>query len=316
MNEKINILATWKTTATYQDWTSYTNYPIGTIRKYSGIVYISKTEVPAAPTFDITYWDIFIAEDKFKRDSENVKTIVSRLPTYEPCPEHSDFTLAAITDYVPVLSAYDTTYVGSGGPGGGDSVPADVTVTTPPIPGVPTAPATPPISPDADAANIAASGINLDALRCELIIHEGRKTTSYLDSRGYLTGGIGHLLRANEISTYPVGTQIDDSQIESWYTSDSGAAIKIAQDMFIDVWDGLSGIRKRALADLSYNLGKTKLAAFVNFGASIKAGNFTKAGQDLHDSAWYGQVGRRGPNIITMITQSIDPNGCDKKFPG
>ena len=188
--------------------------------------------------------------------------------------------------------------------------------TNPPIPGVPEAPANPPISPDADAANIAASGINLDAFRCELIIHEGRKTTSYLDSRGYLTGGIGHLLRSNEIPMYPAGTQISDEQIESWYTSDSGAAIKIAQDMFIDVWDSLSGIRKRALADLAYNLGKGKLSAFVNFIASIKAKNFTKAGQDLHDSLWYNQVGRRGPNIITLITQSVDPNGFDRKFPG
>lgn len=315
-NDKINILATWKTTETYQNWLANTTYSLGDIRIYNNIIYIAKTTVPALPAFDIKYWDIFIVEDKFKRNSETLKTILSRFPTYEPCPEHSDFTLSSITDYTPTLSEYDTTYVGSGAPGGGTTVPIDVTDTPAPTPGVPTAPATPPINPDADSANIAASGINLNALRCQLIIHEGRKTTSYLDSVGLLTGGIGHLMRSNEKPLYPAGTRIQDTQIESWYTSDSAAAIKIAQDMFSDIWDSLSGIRKRALADLAYNLGKGKLSAFVNFIASMNSKNFTKAGQDLHDSVWYGQVGRRGPNIITMITQSVDPNGCDIRFPG
>jgi hypothetical protein len=47
----------------------------------------------------------------------------------------------------------------------------------------------------------------------------------------------------------------------------------------------------------------------------MKVGNYSVAGKALQDSKWYTQVGRRGPNIISMITQNIDPNGCDKKFP-
>ena len=316
MNDKINILATWKTSVTYQDWKPNTAYVLGDIRVYNKIVYIAKTDVPPTTIFVDKLWTKFITEDKFKRKSEGMKTTVSRMPTYEPCPEHLEFTLAAIGDYKPELTAYDETYGGSGGPGGGTSTPPDVTTNPPPGGGTPPAPPTPPIDPDADAANSAASGINLDALRCQLTIHEGKKTQSYLDSVGLLTGGIGHLMRANEKALFPVGTNISEAQIEQWYLADSSSAIKIAHEMFQVVWDDLSDIRKRALVDLAYNLGKSKLSAFVNFIASIKAKNFSKAGADLHDSLWYRQVGRRGPNIIAMIVQSVDPNGCDKKFPG
>lgn len=317
MNEKINILATWKPSVNYLEWKPNTPYQLGDIRVYEKIIYIALIDIAPSATFDKSNWDLFIPEDKFKRNSENIKTTVSRMPTYEPCPEHLDFSMAYISDYKPPLTAYDLTYAGSGGAGSdASSAPPDVSTPATSIPGVPTAPETPPISPDENASNVAAANINIDALRCQLTIHEGRKAVSYLDSVGLLTGGIGHLLRSNEIPKYPKGTPISDEQIEAWYTADSAAAIKIAQDMFITVWDSLSGIRKRALADLAYNLGKGGLGKFVNFGAAIKAQNFDQAGQELYNSVWYKQVGRRGPNIVAMIVKNVDPNGCDRKFPG
>ena len=47
----------------------------------------------------------------------------------------------------------------------------------------------------------------------------------------------------------------------------------------------------------------------------MNAKNYDAASIQLRDSAWYTQVGRRGPNIVTMIAQDVDTNGCDKKFP-
>ena len=62
-------------------------------------------------------------------------------------------------------------------------------------------------------------------------------------------------------------------------------------------------------------MGKGRLSKFVRFLAGMKSGNWELAGQSLRDSKWFTQVGRRGPNIIAMVVQNIDPNGCDKKFP-
>jgi len=78
----------------------------------------------------------------------------------------------------------------------------------------------------------------------------------------------------------------------------------------------LSDIRKRAVTDLAFNLGKAQLSKFVMFLAAMRAQKFDAAGLALRDSVWFTQVGRRGPDVVAMITQNIDPTRCDKKFPG
>ena len=247
-------------------------------------------------------------DSKFRRDSLPVKTIVSRLATYEPCPEHAAFIRSAVSGASPVLTQTDTTYAGSSGAGNNattvppaaTSVGADNTNVT----GDPTS-----------DSNIA-KDINVAALRCQLINHEGLKKVSYLDTTNLLHGGIGHLMRANEVLLYPVGTPISSDQIDTWYTQDSTSAIKIAQDLMGDTWGDLSDIRKRSVVDLSYNLGKARLSQFTKYLAAMKAKDFSTAGMELRSSVWFSQVGRRGPDVVAMVVQNIDPNGCDKKFPG
>lgn len=246
-------------------------------------------------------------QSKFKRNSSGLQTTVSRFPTYEPCPEHDKFKFTKVANYKPVVTSDDKTYEGSGGAGN--------QVTSSPPPATNPGANNTSIMPDPISADDNTKDINIDALRCQLTIHEGLKKTSYLDSVGLLTGGIGHLLRSNEVTQYPLGSPISDDLIESWYTQDSNAAIKIAQILVGDIWSSLSDIRKRAVTDLAYNLGQNRLSQFVNFLSAMKSEDFNKAGQELRNSKWFTQVGRRGPNIVTMIVQSVDVNQCDKKFP-
>lgn len=261
MNEKINILATWKD-----------------------------------------------PESKFKRNSQGMQTTTSRFPTYEPCPEHEKFSFASIAGYTPVITPDDRTYDGSSGKGND--------ATTQPAPAVNPGANNTSVSGDSVADSSVSKDLNVAALRCQLIIHEGLVNKSYKDTENLLTGGIGHLFRANEIAQYPLGSPISNEQIETWFSQDSTTAIKIGQELMGDTWGDLSDVRKRAVTDLSFNLGKPRLSKFVNFLAAMKKEDYTAAGLALKNSKWFGQVGKRGPNIVTMITQDVDPNGCDKKFPG
>lgn len=245
---------------------------------------------------------------KFVRDTQSLQTTVSRFPTYEPCPEHDSFLASSVSTTMPVITSDDKTYAGSAGKGNN--------ATVPPPPAVNPGATNTQVKPDPVADSATSKDLNTAALRCQLTIHEGLKDKSYLDSLGLPTGGIGHLLRSNEIPSYPVGTPISPAQIETWYNQDSSSAIKTAQDLAGSAWANLSDNRKRAMADLAYNLGQPKMSKFKNFLSSMKAGDYTKAGADLKQSVWYTQVGRRGPNIIAMIVNDVDPNGCDKKFPG
>jgi lysozyme len=246
-------------------------------------------------------------QDKFKRNSEPLLTTLTRLATYEPCPEHETFNLSNIAGFKPNLNEADKTYAGSSGSGNSQT-------SAPPASTVPGTNNTS-VPGDSAKSNDYSKDVNVNALRCELTIHEGLKTKSYKDSLGLLTGGIGHLLRSNEISDFPEGTPISSEQIESWYTQDVGSSIKCAQDLMGDSWSNLSDIRKRAVCDLAYNLGKSRLSLFVQFLTAMRAGSYDIAGEELRNSKWFTQVGRRGPNIITMVVQDIDPNRCDQKFP-
>jgi len=245
-------------------------------------------------------------ESKFKRNAESVQTTVSVLPTYEPCPEHETFKFSSIAGYSPAQTEGAKTYEGSGGGGATTSPPTNTD------PGannkeLPPTPAT---------ESAVSKDFNMAAYECQLKIHEGVKYVSYNDSLGLPTAGIGHLLRTNEISQYPVPTPVTPAQVSAWFQLDAPISISGAQRLLgVDTWGGLSDIRKRACADLCYNMGERRLSKFVRFIAAMKAGNYDLAGQSLRESIWFTQVGLRGPKIIAMIVQNIDPNGCDKKFP-
>jgi lysozyme len=247
-------------------------------------------------------------DSKFKRNAQSVQTTVTRMPTYEPSPEHEAFTYKSVTGYVPTPTQADRTYEGSGGAGNAATVPP-VTNTTPGANNKD-------IPAPAPVDSVVTKDFNMSAYQCQLKIHEGVKYVSYLDSLGLPTAGIGHLLRTNEIPMYPVPTAITEDQVNTWFNQDAPTSIKGAQELLgIDVWGDLSDVRKRACADLCYNMGKGRLSKFVRFLAGMKSGNWDLAGQSLRDSKWFTQVGRRGPNIIMMVVQNVDPNGCDKKFP-
>lgn len=248
-------------------------------------------------------------ESKFKRNSEALNTTVSTFPTYEPCPEHETFSFKSITGYTPTQNEGAKTYEGSGG-AGNEPPPTVPTNTTPGANNTD-------IPPTPASESAVTKDFNMSAYQCQLKIHEGVKYVSYNDSVGLPTGGIGHLLRTNELTKYlPLGTAISADQVTQWFEQDAAISISGAMRLIgTDVWGDLTDIRKRACADLCYNLGEGRLSKFKRFIAGMKSGDYNLAGQSLRDSKWFTQVARRGPNIITMIVNNIDPNGCDKKFP-
>lgn len=241
-------------------------------------------------------------ESKFKRNSEPFFTTTSKFPTYEPCPEHLQFKASQVTSVAPTLTQADTTYEGSGGKGN-SAIVSPSTATTPgsknrSVPG------------DTVTDTSVSKDFNVDAFTCQIKKHEGVKNVSYKDSDNLLTGGVGHLLRQNEIELYPLGTPIPEAQVNKWLEQDTVTALKIAQTLCNDVWADLTDVRKRALVDLAYNLGQTRLAKFTNFLAAMNRSDFDRAAAELKNSKWYSQVGRRGPNIVVMIAQSVDPLNC------
>lgn len=133
-----------------------------------------------------------------------------------------------------------------------------------------------------------------DALIRELIRDEGKRLTPYLDSLGYWTVGVGHLLKRGEKRE-----RITEAQCRDYLVGD----IVDAENKLNDImpgWRALSDVRQRAMVNLAFNLG-WGLKQFVNFLAAMAREDYTDAGRHLRASKWAAQVKSRAPRIIHMI---------------
>lgn len=142
-----------------------------------------------------------------------------------------------------------------------------------------------------------------DALRAELIRDEGRRLWAYLDSMNNWTIGIGHLLTGDELTAYVQNNRafrkMTDTECDGIFRADvSDAEAKLTR--ILPSWRTLDDVRQRALVNLTFNLGG-RLRTFTRFLDAVDEGDWPRAGRELQDSKWWGQVGDRAPRIQRMI---------------
>ena len=126
-------------------------------------------------------------------------------------------------------------------------------------------------------------------------VHEGLRLDKYMDSRGFPTIGYGHLIEPGESMPNRISQQKADELFDEDYAHHKAAAKKIPG------YDKASAMQKAALIDLTFNMGPAWADGFPAFKKAFAAGNYEQAGNELIDSAYYSQVGRRGPTIVNLI---------------
>lgn len=129
--------------------------------------------------------------------------------------------------------------------------------------------------------------------------HEGRRNKLYKDSVGLWTIGVGHLIDPSR------GGKISDNAVNFILDEDIAAAV---ESLEIYPWvTNLSEPRKAAMIDLVFNLGAGGLAKFVKFLTAMSKGDWQDAANELVNSSWYDQVGRRGHEIVELIKNETWP---------
>ena len=117
--------------------------------------------------------------------------------------------------------------------------------------------------------------------------HEGVERTVFRDTMGVLTGGIGH--------AFHVGTVVPDVAIYAFFKMDMEKATRLYHEMELD----LDAVRRAAVINMCFNLGpQLKRWKFIE---RLREQNWIAAGDELKNSRWWYQVGRRGPDIWDMI---------------
>lgn len=120
-----------------------------------------------------------------------------------------------------------------------------------------------------------------------VILHE------YKDSAGYSTIGIGRLIDKK-------GGGITLSEAEYMLGNDI-QEVEHQLDGRIPWWRTLTEPRQRALANMCFNLGITRLMGFKKALGHLQAGRYEEAAEEFLDSKWAVQVGDRAQRIATLI---------------
>ncbi len=122
---------------------------------------------------------------------------------------------------------------------------------------------------------------------------EGKRNLPYRCSAGVLTVGIGHTGKV-ENRFY------SNAEIDLLFNADLRIALQDAKRLFPS-FDTQPLRVKLILASLSFNLGANRLAKFVKFRKAIESNDYKLAANELRNSLWFKQVGKRGAKYVKIL---------------
>jgi len=137
--------------------------------------------------------------------------------------------------------------------------------------------------------------MNFQKLRATLADAEGAYLSLYKDTTDNWTIGIGHNLSSKGISK---------GVLEMMFAEDVRDAQATLTHLVPD-WRNLNEPRQNALVELAFNMGP-RLRGFVHMLTAVNSGRWDRAADELQDSLWFKQVGRRGPRLVSVIRTGID----------
>lgn len=131
-----------------------------------------------------------------------------------------------------------------------------------------------------------------------ITLHEGRKAYLYNDTKGLLTGGVGHLFTGQKLSDKIIDMLLE----EDWQKAYNGA-LSIFPYLL-----SFSSARKAAIVDMVFNLGVAGVKDFKTTIRHINNEDWNLAGDAMLDSLWSKQVGKRAVTLSKMIKTGEWPN--------
>ena len=144
----------------------------------------------------------------------------------------------------------------------------------------------------------------LRKIKEDIAFHEGNIPYIYLDHLGYKTLGIGHLIRQSEPEyIQEVGTPVSEEVINKRFDDDLDTAIRDAERIFGPLNEHPQDVI-RVLVNMSFNLGYPRLNGFVKMKEAVAQKNYLRAADEMKDSKWYTQVGRRGPELFKLMSEA------------
>lgn len=144
----------------------------------------------------------------------------------------------------------------------------------------------------------------IEQIKEDLVRHEGYVTEIYLCSEGYPTFGIGHMVTEADMEyTWPVGTPVTDERILQVFHDDCKVAVADVE-LLVDNLSDHPDFVSRVLVNMAFNIGRPRLSKFKNMLAAIEAKDYSLAAEEMIDSKWYRQVGRRSEELVEIMKET------------
>ena len=143
--------------------------------------------------------------------------------------------------------------------------------------------------------------MNIEQLRETLTIDEGKVNEIYKDHLGYATFGIGHLvLESDTEHGQAVGTPVSEERIIACFINDVHSVLK---DCLIlhEGWDDYPEEAKQVIANMMFNMGRTRLTKFNKHNLALQCGDWKTAAAEGRDSRWHKQVTNRAERLMIRL---------------
>ena len=145
--------------------------------------------------------------------------------------------------------------------------------------------------------------IDVDQLREQLIIDEGQVNEIYNDHLGYATFGIGHLVTESDPEQgQAVGTPVSEDRVKACFEQDVETVIDDCKILH-EGWDDYPQEVKQIVANMMFNMGRTRLSKFKKHNAALDMHDWKTAAVEGRDSRWYKQVTNRAERLMSRLEE-------------
>ena len=143
--------------------------------------------------------------------------------------------------------------------------------------------------------------MDLEKLRKELEIDEGRIDEIYTDHLGYPTFGIGHLVVEHDAEYgKEIGTYVPENRVIKAFEQDIETVLSDCNRLYEDFED-LPEEAQRVIANMMFNMGYTRLSKFSGMKSGVDARDWNQAADEMVDSRWYYQVINRANRLVERM---------------
>jgi lysozyme len=143
--------------------------------------------------------------------------------------------------------------------------------------------------------------MDLQVLREQLEIDEGRVDALYNDHLGYATFGVGHLvLESDPEYGSEIGTPVSESRVIEAFEQDCENVLRDCDILYEDFGD-LPEEAQQVIANMMFNMGRPRLSKFKGMKRGVDSRDWNAAAAEMVDSAWYRQVPNRADRLVERI---------------